>query len=82
LTDPSTIRRFYEVEVVATDKAGNSAKDVCTIIVVPKSEFDRNFPPENSTVPIKLPDEIINSQQRFEAADLSLQNSVLGEESS
>jgi hypothetical protein len=67
---------LYEVEIVVTDKAGNSAKDVCTIIVVPKREFDDEFPP--LSLPINLPDEIINSEQRFDAADLSLQNNVSG----
>jgi hypothetical protein len=71
-----TVRRFYTVEVVATDKAGNSARDVCTIIIVPKQEFKDDFIKVNPSAPITVPDEIINSVQRFDAADLSLRNSV------
>ncbi len=66
--------RFYEVDVVATDKAGNSAKAVCKVMVVPKDVFNDEFPPADVNAPIKLLEEIMNSQQRFEAAaaDLSL----------
>jgi hypothetical protein len=66
--------RFYEIEVVATDRAGNSAKDVCTVIVVPSEDFDDSFPP--LSLPIVVPDEITNSQQRFDAAELSLKGNV------